>query len=281
MKSRRGFPAPAPARKPVGDRLKFARTILVPLLLSAALGACASTKAVSPETTGSIGTPITTADFEKAAAYWGDRYAENPKDRTVELNYASALRRLGRTDQAVAVLERAAIYHPEDRDVQAAYGKALADAGQLDRGLEILKRAERPDQPDWRLVSSEAAIMDQMGRHDEARGLYQQALQLAPNEPSVLSNLGMSYLIAGNLPEAERYLRLAVAQPNADSRVRQNLALAVGLSGRFAEAEKIASAELPPDEAAANVAYLKSMMKQQDAWRTLTSAAPAAETATN
>jgi Flp pilus assembly protein TadD len=42
--------------------------------------------------------------------------------------------------------------------------------------------------------------------------------------------------------------------------VRQNLALVVGLQGRFSEAEEIVKADLPADEAAANVAYLKEML---------------------
>jgi Flp pilus assembly protein TadD len=45
--------------------------------------------------------------------------------------------------------------------------------------------------------------------------------------------------------------------------VRQNLALVVGLQGRFQEAETIARADLPPDEAAANVAYLRQMLAEQ------------------
>jgi Flp pilus assembly protein TadD len=47
--------------------------------------------------------------------------------------------------------------------------------------------------------------------------------------------------------------------------VRQNLALVVGLQGRFAEDEAIARADLPPEEAAANVAYLQQMLAQQKA----------------
>jgi len=35
----------------------------------------------------------------------------------------------------------------------------------------------------------------------------------------------------------------------------------VGLQGRFAEAESIVKADLPPDQAAANVAYLREMLK--------------------
>ena len=45
--------------------------------------------------------------------------------------------------------------------------------------------------------------------------------------------------------------------------MRQNLALVVGLQGRFQEAETIARADLPPDEAAANVAYLRRMLAQK------------------
>ena len=61
----------------------------------------------------------------------------------------------------------------------------------------------------------------------------------------------------------------AARQPGADSRVRQNLALVVGLQGRFQEAEKIASAELSAEQASANVSYLRAMLSQQNAWNKL------------
>ena len=46
--------------------------------------------------------------------------------------------------------------------------------------------------------------------------------------------------------------------------MRQNLALVVGLQGRFAEAETIAKGDLPADEATANVAYLREMLSRKD-----------------
>jgi Flp pilus assembly protein TadD len=125
-------------------------------------------------------------------------------------------------------------------------------------------------------MSAEGAILDQMNRTDEARALYAKALQLAPGDPTVLSNYGMSYVVTGDLKQAEKMLRQAIAAPGADSRVRQNLALVVGLQGRFAEAQKIASAEISPEQAAANVAYLKQMLAQQNNWQALKgSSAPA------
>ena len=51
--------------------------------------------------------------------------------------------------------------------------------------------------------------------------------------------------VAKDLVRAESTLRRAAAQSRADPRVRQNLALVVGLQGRFSEAEGIARADLP------------------------------------
>src|SRR3546814_4192879 len=81
---------------------------------------------------------------------------------------------------------------------------------------------------DW---SSDVCSSDlQMGRHDEAQRHYSSALKIAPNEPSVLSNLGLSYALQKNLRRAESTLRRAAAQPGAKPKVRQNLALVVGRS---------------------------------------------------
>jgi Flp pilus assembly protein TadD len=156
----------------------------------------------------------------------------------------------------------------------AAYGRALADNGNFQQAFDVLGRAHSPDNPDWRILSVQGTALDQMGRHPEARRYYASALQIAPDEPSVLSNLGMSYVLSKELPKAEETLRRAQATGRADARVRQNLALAVGLQGRFAEAETIVKADLPADEAAANVAYLKQMLNRKDNPRTARNGKP-------
>jgi Flp pilus assembly protein TadD len=130
-----------------------------------------------------------------------------------------------------------------------------------------LARAHTPDQPDWRILSVQGAVLDQMARHEEAQQHYASALRLMPDEPSVLSNLGLSYALSKRLKQAEATLRRAAAQPGAAPKVRQNLALVVGLQGRFQDAEAIARGDLSPDEAAANVAYLRQMLAQRHAWK--------------
>jgi Flp pilus assembly protein TadD len=239
-------------------------------IVALALSGCAHTDRT---TTGSIPASasrpvdqLSEAEISSEVDTLGRAYAADPKNKAVSLRYASVLQMDGRTDQSLAVMRRTAIVFPKDRDVLAAYGKALAAAGELRPALDAVRRAQTPEYPDWRLVSAEAAILDQLGKTDDARALYHKALDLRPSEPSVLSNLGMSYVLEGDLKSAETYLRQAAAQPGADSRVRQNLALVVGLQGRFKEAEQIARQELSPQQAEANVSYLRSMLAQQNAW---------------
>ena len=200
------------------------------------------------------------ADARRDVDVYGQQYRTDPTNLEKAMRYAQALRRAGQRAQAVAVLEKASIENPRNKAVLGAYGRALAEAGNYEQALEVLDRAHTPDQPDWHILSAQGAVLDQMGRHADAQRYYLTALKIVPDEPSVLSNLGLSYALSKNLREAEATLRRAAAQHPVDSRVRQNLALVVGLQGRFAEAENIARADLPADEAAANAAYLKQML---------------------
>ena len=119
-------------------------------------------------------------------------------------------------------------------ELLGAYGRALADVGKHEQALEVLNRAHTPDRPDWRILNVQGVVLDQLGRHQEAQRYYATALRIVPEEPSVLSNLGLSYALSKNLPEAEATLKRAAAGRSPDPRVRQNLALVVGLQGRFA-----------------------------------------------
>jgi Flp pilus assembly protein TadD len=243
---------------------RFLASAAVTAILAVGLGGCQT--AGMSDVTGSLGSKAEAqpdADPRRAAEVYGERYRANPKDADAALHYGQALRATGQRAQAVAVLEQAIIAHPGDKPLLAGYGRALADNGNFQQAFDVLARAHTPANPDWRILSVQGTALDQLGRHDEARRYYASALKIVPDEPSVLSNLGMSYVLSKDLPKAEEALRRAYGGTNADARVRQNLALVVGLQGRFSEAEGIVRADLPADEAAANVAYLKEMLNSR------------------
>ncbi|PSC06241.1 hypothetical protein SLNSH_05450 [Alsobacter soli] len=245
---------------------------LRPLLL-ACVGALALTaagcKKDGPDTTGSLAVssgPRTEAAWRAAAEDWGRKYDAKPADKTISLNYAHALRMIDQRQQAVAVLQAAAIKSPKDKEILAAYGKALSEIGQLEQARDVLARAHTPERPDWRVLSAQGAVADQLGNQAEAQGLYEAALRLHPNDPGVMSNLGLSYALSRRLPEAESTLRTAAQLPGADMRVRQNLALVLGLQGKFSEAEAVSRQDLAPIEAAQSVAAIRQMVAQPNSW---------------
>jgi len=242
--------------------------LLASVAMAAVLGlAVAGCQTTGDDITGSIGNPsaapVNDGDWRRSLEIWGQRYRENPDNVEAAINYAKALRAIGQRAQAVAVLEQASMRQPKNMPLLGAYGRALADAGDYNQALSVLERAHTPENPDWRILNAQGAVLDQLGRHGEAQRHYSAALKIVPGEPSVLSNLGLSYTLTKDLKRAESTLRLAVAAPNAAPKVRQNLALVVGLQGRFAEAEQIAAADLPADQAAANIDYLRAMLAQQ------------------
>jgi Flp pilus assembly protein TadD len=225
--------------------------------MAASLGGCKTMS--SPEVTGALGAHAQ-AGAHGATEALGDRYRANPRNADAGLRYGEALRADGRREQAVAVLEQASIANPGNKALLAAYGRALAENGSFKQAFDILSRAHTPANPDWRILSVQGTALDQMGKHVEARRYYASALKIVPEEPSVLSNLGMSDILSKELPKAEQTLRRAYARGGSDARIRQNLALAIGLQGRSAEAEALVSSNVPPDEAAANVASLRQMI---------------------
>jgi Flp pilus assembly protein TadD len=237
--------------------------VAVTAIFAAGLGGCQTmsdiTGSISPKPAAS-----TDSDPRRTVEVTAERYHADPKNAEAALAYGQALRATGQRSQAAAMLEQATIANPGDKALLAAYGRALVDNGNFQQALDVLSRAHSPENPDWRILSVQGTALDQLGRHDEARRYYASALKIAPDEPSVLSNLGLSYMLSKNLPKAEEALRQAYASGRADARVRQNLALVIGLQGRFAEAEQIVRADLPPDEAAANVAYLKQMLSRKE-----------------
>jgi hypothetical protein len=86
--------------------------------------------------------------------------------------------------------------------------------------------------------------------------------------------LRLSYALSKKLPEAEKTLQEAAAEPDADRPVRQNLALVLALEGKFASAEEVARRDLDPKDASANVAAIRRMIAQSNTWKQIQRSTP-------
>lgn len=207
--------------------------------------------------------PVTgTEALMKATEYWGKEYQKKPRDKKTALNYARNLKAMGQKKQALAVLQHAANFHTADKEVAGEYGRLALDLGQTSVAERLLSVADDPTKPDWRIISARGTVLAKKGQYSAALPYYNRALALAPGETSVLNNLALAHMMNGDAKSAEMMLRDAVGKggPHA-SKARQNLALALGVQGRYNESTSVGSSVLPKAYAAANTDYLKKMVR--------------------
>lgn len=244
--------------------------VLAVAVLCAGLGACAQSgsspldlaQSAPPKnetTVGAIpGDPKT--DLVKATEYWGKEFSKNPRDAKNALSYARNLKAMGEKRQAMMVLQQASIFHASNREINGEYGRLALEFDQLSVAQKLLEHADDPAKPDWRIVSARGTVLAKQGSYAAAIPFYERAMTLAPDQPSIQSNLALAHAMNGDAQRGELLLKRAVASGN-DPRVNQNLALVQSLQGKYADAQTTARRDLTAEDAAANVDYLRSIVK--------------------
>ncbi|MFC7291250.1 tetratricopeptide repeat protein [Hirschia litorea] len=205
-------------------------------------------------------TAIKNHDMITQAKFWGDQFDLNPNDYEAANEFSKALRAIGSSDRAVDVATQALALHPGDVELSKTLAKAHMDTGRPDRATSALYNAT-PTSEDWTLYSLYGVALDQMGDHPKAQLRYARALEISPDNAVVLTNYALSLALEGKPAEAEAKLRHAIdANEFVDPRVRMNLALVLGVQGKFDEADKISAIDLPPQMVKANSEYYRKLL---------------------
>ena len=162
-------------------------------------------------------------------------------------NLAYALRAqmaLGSGDyaSAISLAEQAAEAKPQDAAVRSLLGNAYFGAGRFasaeaayNDSLSLI-----PAQPE--IILKRALVQIALGKNSQAISSLQAAQGLI--DPA---DYGLALALAGQPYEAVQVLEVAARAQGADSRVRQNLALAHALRGDWESARTIASQDLSAD----------------------------------
>jgi Flp pilus assembly protein TadD len=203
----------------------------------------------------------TRTDIAKATDTSGKEFAKEPRNADKALAYARNLKAIGEKRQALAVLQQAASFNAGHRALNSEYGRLALEFDQLSLAQQLLEAADDPANPDWRLISARGTVLAKLGKYRDAVPLYERALALAPNQPSVLNNLALAHAMEGQADQAEPLLKRAAAADSKDPRVNQNLALVLGLQGKYDEARVVAARDLPAANAADNVDYVRRIVK--------------------
>ncbi len=192
------------------------------------------------------------------AAFWANEVDIDGRDLVAGVKLSAALRALGRNDEAAVAARRVLVIDPDDTGGLFELARDAIAAGQGFYAIAPLTKLQARDAKDWKVLSLLGVAYEQVSREADAEAAWTQALQLSPDNPAVLTNLGLHYAAKGDTGRAETLLRKAAVQPGAGLKERQDLALVLGLQGKFDEAEALERQDLPPDMAANNIAYLRA-----------------------
>ena len=195
------------------------------------------------------------------SAFWAREANLDPTDADASIKLAASLRALGRYPEAAQSVEKVLVLYPTNLEALLEAARDHIGQGKGFYALDPLRKAQAIAPKDWRVFSLMAVAREQNQQPTEARAAYDQALALSPDNPGVLSNLGLWYASHGQPAQAETYLRRAAAAPAATAQERQNLALVLGMEGKLTEAEQLMREDLPPEVADANLAYLRALSK--------------------
>ena len=210
------------------------------------------------------------------AAFWAHEVTVDPLDPVAGVHLASSLRAIRQFAEAADAARQVLVTHPDNLDALLENARGLIAQNQGFYAIEPLKHAQAVAPKDWRAASLMGVALTQVRRDADADAAWRQALALSPDNPAVLSNMAMALADRGQAAEAEALLRRAAAQPSAGLQVRQNLTLVLGIEGKLGEAEKLLREDLPPDQADANLDYLRALtakpsppVASQRTWQTV------------
>jgi len=142
-------------------------------------------------------------------------------------------------------------------DILTAQGK--------DTEAEQLYRRIHSQYPEFRpAYNAYAALLMRQRRIPEATLTLENGLEQNPNDPVLLNNLGMCFLIRKDYPRALKYFTDAAAVVPENTRYRSNMATVLALMDRKDEALALYKQILPEKEALENIqALYKSVESEQ------------------
>ncbi|MEJ2029741.1 MAG: tetratricopeptide repeat protein [Maritimibacter sp.] len=169
------------------------------------------------------------------------------------IGQATSLRQMEDVEAAIKVLKSAIETEPESPALQSALGDTLRFEQRYGEALDHYKAAialyPEGKPASWSIYFARAICYERTGDWPAAEDDFRKALELSPDQPSVLNYLGYSYIVKGeHFDEAVDMIRRAVAGRPYDGFIRDSLGWAFFQLGNYDDAvvEMDRAVELKP-----------------------------------
>lgn len=173
----------------------------------------------------------------------------------MRMRRAATLHRLERTDEAIREVERIGRDYPDS----SLPDQELGDLSRIKHRFadaivaydRVIARIRKPSQNDWVVFYSRGIAFERTGQWAKAEADFFRALELSPDQPSVLNYLGYSWADMGrNLEKARDMIQRAVERRPNDGAIVDSLGWVLYRQGNLPEAVKMLerAAGLEPED---------------------------------
>lgn len=179
--------------------------------------------------------------FDLAIAAYKAVPVDHTASHAAELGRAAALRRSGKVDAAIEVLEQLTRRFPDMAVVQSTLGDVLRQKDDYEGAVKAYDAAialiPEGGRGLWFTLYARAIAHERLDNWDQAEADFRKALELNPNQPQVLNYLGYSMVEKQvNLDEALAMIEQAVAAEPESGYIVDSLGWVLYRLGRYEEA---------------------------------------------
>jgi tetratricopeptide (TPR) repeat protein len=146
---------------------------------------------------------------------------------------------LGFNDQALVAYERAIALDASNSRAYEGAGLIYLDTKSVANARILLGTAVELDPASWRAHNGMGVIADLEQRYPDAVSHYQLGLEINPDSAMLLSNIGYSHYLAGDLKQAEQDFLSAISIDNSYKTAWRNLALVYARTRRYEDAVEV------------------------------------------
>ncbi|BDY05952.1 tetratricopeptide repeat protein [Ferrimonas sp. YFM] len=217
--------------------------------------------------------------LDNALSHYLQALEQKPGDPAILMEIGAIQTQLGHTEYALKAFTDVLEQQPDNVEALTSLGLHKLNVGENEQALIYLNKAADLDQ--LRLLTQSAQVVvgedaplqpldessplrcynalgilkDLSGEYGQARDYYRLVLARAPSAANVLTNIGYSYYLDGNLRQAEIHLRQAVQKQPDFKRAWNNLGLVYARMKHYKRALVALKQVMPEADALNDLGY--------------------------
>jgi len=178
------------------------------------------------------------AHLEKAREASARALRLDPKSAEAHVAAAQGLSMEQRYGDAAEEFERAIELDPTLFDAYYYYARSCFKNGDLEKSLRLFQQAQRVRPDDYQSLYLEALVLTQLGRHDEARKVFQRSLEFTTEYLALNPDDARSYVLGagafarlGETERAKEWAERAISLAPDDDAILYNAGCALAVVG--------------------------------------------------